>query len=112
MVRFIFLPAAAAAFSLGLAPIASADGQSYLNALDSAGVLSRNGSSCNMINGLCNGQFPSTSAALVTGRWVCDQVAAGKPRSMIIDWLSHGEGLMPSAYNGKVITNGAIANLC
>lgn len=112
MVRFIAISAGVVGLGIGLAPLASADELGYLNALDSAGVLSHNGSTCNMINGLCNGQFQSAGDALSTGRWVCDQVAGGKPKSMIVDWLSHGEGLMPSAYNGKVITNAAIANLC
>lgn len=97
---------------LGSSATAHADNLSYLNALDAAGLISHNGSSCNMINGICNGQFPTTSAALQTGRWVCDQFAGGKSKAMIIDWLSHGEGLMPSSYNGKVITNAALANLC
>ena len=112
MFRLIALSATVVGLSIGLTPTASADAAGYLNALDSAGVLSHNGSICNMINGICHGQFESTSAALATGRWVCDQIAGGKPKSMIIDWLSHGEGLMPSSYNGKVITNAAVENLC
>lgn len=100
------------AFSLISTAPARADQTEYLNALDAAGVLSNNGSTCNMINGLCHGQFPTAAAALQTGNWVCDQVAAGKPKSMITDWLSHGEGLMPSSYNGRVITNAAIDYLC
>jgi hypothetical protein len=100
------------ALSLVNSAPATADQNQYLDALDAAGVLSQNGSSCNMINGICHGQFPSASAALQTGKWVCNQVSAGKPKSMIIDWLSHGEGLMPSSYNGRVITNAAISYLC
>jgi len=103
--------AVAAAGLIAAAP-ANADEMGYLNALDAAGVMSHNGSTCNIINGLCNGQFSSASDALSTGQWVCDQIAGGKTKAMIIDWLSHGEGLMPSAYNGKVITNAAIQNLC
>lgn len=112
MIRFVTVSLACVCLGIWQAPLSSADELGYLNVLDSAGVLSHNGSTCNMINGLCNGQFQSARDALATGRWVCDQVAGGKSKSMIIDWLSHGEGLMPSTFNGKVITNAAISNLC
>jgi hypothetical protein len=112
MVRFSALFAGVAGMAVALAPAASADEDSYLDALIEAGVLEYGGDYCNMIDGICNGQFQTAQEALSTGRWVCDQIAGGKPKAMIIDWLSQGEGLMPSSYNGRVITNAAIDNLC
>lgn len=107
----VTLTAVATAAVVLAAPVA-ADDMGYLSTLDSAGLMSHDGSTCNMIDGICHGQFETVAGALGSGRWVCDQAAAGRSTDMIIDWLSHGEGLMPSSYNAEVITRAAIANLC
>lgn len=93
-------------------PHAQATELGYLNTLQDAGVLSATGDPCNIIDGLCVGAFTDIDDALASGRWVCTEIASGKPKSVIIDWMSTGEGLMPSPYNANVIVNAAIANLC
>jgi len=92
---------------------ASADTSGYINALDNAGIIDEgDGNPCNIINGLCHGQFPNESAALQTGQWVCRQLAQGRSGDSVIYDLSHGEGLMPSSYNAPIIVNAAIRYLC
>ncbi|BBZ19655.1 DUF732 domain-containing protein [Mycolicibacterium gadium] len=81
--------------------------------MDSAGLIDHDGDPCNMVDGLCHGQFPDSAAAVQTGRWVCDQVQfQGRSRTSLVDWLSHGEGLMPSSYSAPIIVDAATAHLC
>jgi len=40
------------------------------------------------------------------------RLAGGKPEAMIVDWLSHGEGIMPSSYTAPIIVDTAIKHLC
>ncbi len=112
MFRLLVLSTTVAVVSLGLAPFAAADEDSYLDAVQAAGVLEYEGDFCNTIDGICHGQWQTADEALFTGRWVCDALAEGKSPSMIADWLATGEGLMPSEYNGRVITAAAMAHLC
>jgi len=109
-VSFSLLGAAA---YLALSSPASADADGYIYALDQAGLIDEgDGNPCNMVQGVCHGQFPNTSAALQTGRWVCQQLTQGKSGSSIVYSLSHGEGLMPSSYNAPIIYNAATTYLC
>ena len=103
---------AAIAVSVVLSPTASATELGYLKALEDAGVLSIGGDPCHMMDGACIGRFTDINDALSSGHWVCDQIAGGKPKSLIIQWMSNGEGLMPSPYNANAIVNAATANLC
>ena len=105
---------AAGAFALGLAAPASADYDTtgYINALDAAGLIDHDGNPCNIINGLCHGQFEDASSAVSTGVFVCQQVQQGRSRASIVYDLSHGEGLMPSSYNAPIIYNAATTYLC
>lgn len=112
MVRFAALAVAVAGMAVALAPVASADEESYLDALIEAGVLEYDGDYCNMIDGICNGQFKTDGEALASGEFVCDSLMAGKSKDSIIQWMSEGEGLMPSPYNGQVIANAAVDHLC
>ncbi len=113
MFRLGVLSGALVLVSLGFAPPAAADEASYLSALEVAGVLDYDDDDyCNMIDGICHGQWRTAEEALSTGQWVCDRLTEGKPASMIAEWLGTGEGLMPSEYNGRVMTDAAIANLC
>ena len=102
------------AVGLGLAPSAWADYDTagYVNALRAAGLMDDDRDPCNIVNGLCHGQFPDPSAALQTGVWVCRQVEQGRARADLVYELSHGEGLMPSSYNAPVIYDAATDHLC
>ena len=112
-VRAVSLSLLGAAACLALASPASADADGYIYALDQAGLIDEGDRDpCNMVNGVCHGQFPNASAALQTGRWVCQQIAQGQSSSSIIYSLSHGEGLMPSSYNAPIIYNAATTYLC
>lgn len=97
-----------------LAPEAAADYDAggYINALDKAGLIDHDGKPCNFVNGVCHGQFPDAPAALQTGIYVCRQVQNGRTRASIVNQLSHGEGLLPSAYNAPIIYDAATAYLC
>jgi hypothetical protein len=98
--------------AVAVAAPAFADTEGYIQALDSAGLIDRDDDPCNMVDGLCHGQFEDSAAALQTGTWVCDQVRyEGRSRASLVDWLSHGEGLMPS-YNAPIIVDAAITHLC
>jgi len=96
-----------------LAAPAQADETSYITAMDQAGMIDHDGVIYECFAGKpCYGQFEDYTWALQTGRWVCDQLAGGKPRAMIVDWLSHGEGIMPSAYTAPIIVDTAVKHLC
>ena len=99
---------------VGLAAPASADYDTagYVAALRAAGLIDNDRDPCNMIDGLCHGQFPDIPAALQTGVWVCRQVEQGRSRSDLVYDLGHGEGLMPSSYNAPIIYDAATAYLC
>jgi hypothetical protein len=88
------------------------DTSGYVNALDTAGLIDHNGDHCNIINGLCHGQFGDGPSSVSTGVWVCKQVKQGHSRDSIVYDLSHGEGLMPSSYNAPIIYNAATTYLC
>ncbi|AEF35375.1 hypothetical protein JDM601_1375 [Mycolicibacter sinensis] len=107
---------AAFAIAIGLASPTSAsaggDTKGYIKALDAAGLMSHGGSTCNIIDGICHGQFPDGPAALQTGMRVCRQVQNGQSRASIVYELSHGEGLMPSSYNAPIIYDAATKYLC
>jgi hypothetical protein len=99
--------------AIGAAAPADADTSGYINALDSAGLIDEgDGNPCNIVKGLCHGQFPDETAALQTGQWVCKQLAQGRASNALVYDLSHGEGLMPSSYNAPIIVNAAIRYLC
>ena len=97
---------------IGLAAPASADSTGYVDALDSAGLIDHDGKPCNIVNGLCHGQFPDGAAAVKRGMYVCRQVGQGRSRESLVYELSHGEGLMPSSYNAPVIYDAATTYLC
>ncbi|MDV3135331.1 DUF732 domain-containing protein [Mycobacterium sp. 29Ha] len=104
---------AALGAAVALAAPASADTESYIRTLESAGLIDHDSDPCNMIDGACHGQFPNSAAALRTGTWVCDQVRyEGRSEASLVDWLSHGEGLMPSSYNAPIIVDAATTYLC
>jgi hypothetical protein len=105
---------AAGAIAIGLATPASADYDvnGYVNALDAAGLIDDDGDPCNIIDGLCHGQFDDGPASVSTGVWVCQQVEQGRSRDSIVYELSHGEGLMPSSYNAPIIYDAATTHLC
>jgi len=105
---------AAGAFAVGLATPASADNDTvgYINALDAGGLIDHDGDHCNIINGVCHGQFDDGPSSLSTGMWVCRQVQQGRSRDSIVYELSHGEGLMPSSYNAPIIYDAATTFLC
>lgn len=100
--------------AVGLAPPAVADYDTvgYVNALDAAGLVDHDGDPCNIVSGLCHGQFPDGPAALQTGMYVCRQVDKHRSRDSIVYELSHGEGLMPSSYNAAIIYDAATTFLC
>ena len=97
---------------LSVIPVASADRNGYINILDAAGVIDHDGNLCNMIDGLCHGQFTDAAHALTTGDWVCRQIDKGRSRGALVYELSHGEGLMPSSYNAPIIVDAAISEIC
>lgn len=102
-----------AVIGMTLAPPAQADETSYITAMDRAELIDHDGVIYECYPGKpCYGQFEDWSWALSTGRWVCDQVAGGKPREMIVDWLAHGEGIMPSSYTAPIIVDTAVKELC
>jgi hypothetical protein len=105
---------AAGAIAVGLAAPASADYDTvgYVNALDAAGLIDHDGDPCNIIEGLCHGQFDDGPSSVSTGVWVCRQVEQGRSRESIVYELSHGEGLMPSSYNAPIIYDAATTYLC
>jgi hypothetical protein len=88
------------------------DTDGYVAMLEIAGLIDRDGDPCNIVNGLCHGQFDDGPSALPTGTWVCEEIADGRSRDPIVYELSHGEGLMPSSYNAPVIYDAATAFLC
>lgn len=99
--------------AVALAVPAQADETSYITAMDQVGMIDHNQVIYECFEGKpCYGQFEDYTAALQTGRWVCDQLAGGKPRSMVVDWLSHGEGIMPSSYTAPIIVDTAVKHLC
>jgi hypothetical protein len=105
------------ALGVGMAAPASADPPSaddagYVAMLEIAGLIDHDGDLCNMVNGLCHGQFDDGPSSIPTGTWVCSQIDEGRSRDSIIYELSHGEGLMPSSYNAPVIYDAADAFLC
>ena len=63
----------AAALAIGFAAPASADYDTvgYVNALDAAGLIDHDSDHCNIINGLCHGQFDDGPSSVATGMWVC-----------------------------------------
>ena len=88
------------------------DATGYRKALDAAGLIDHDGDHCNIVDGLCHGQFDNGPSSVSAGVWVCKQVKQGPSRSSIVYDLSHGEGLMPSSYNAPIIYNAATAHLC
>jgi hypothetical protein len=76
------------------------------------GLIDHDGDHCNIINGVCHGQFDDGPSSLSTGMWVCRQVEQGRSRDSIVYDLSHGEGLMPSSYNAPIIYDAATTYLC
>lgn len=98
--------------AVALAAPARADETSYITAMDQAGMIDHDQRPRECRQNVCWGQFEDYTAALQTGRWVCDQLAGGKPKTMVVDWLSHGEGLMPSAYSAPIIVDTAVKHLC
>lgn len=109
-----WLPVAAAGLLLlGTAAPASADVEGYVRALEAAELIDHDGDSYHCRADVCFGQFDDADAALQTGRWVCEQMRkVGKPRALLVDWLSHGEGLMPSSYSAPIIVDAAATHLC
>ena len=103
-----------AALAVGMAAPASAeyDTAGYVAMLEIAGLIDHDGDRCNMVNGLCHGQFDDGPSAIPTGTWVCEQIEQGRSQDSITYDLSHGEGLMPSSYNAPVIYDAATAFLC
>jgi len=103
-----------AALAVGMAAPASAesDPAGYVAMLEIAGLIDHDGDRCNMVNGLCHGQFEDGPSAIPTGTWVCEQIEQGRSQDSITYDLSHGEGLMPSSYNAPVIYDAATAFLC
>lgn len=103
----------AVAASVVLAAPAAADETSYIVAMDKAELIDHDGVIYECFDGKpCYGQFEDFKWALQTGNWVCDQLQGGKPEAMIVDWLSHGEGIMPSSYTAPIIVDAAQAHLC
>jgi hypothetical protein len=107
------------ALGVGMAAPASADPPAaddatagYVAMLELAGLIDHDGNPCNIVNGLCHGQFDDGPSSVPTGTWVCSQIGLGRSRDSIVDELSHGEGLMPSSYNAPVIYDAADAFLC
>ena len=97
-----------------LAPPASADDVSgYVIAMEKAELIDHDSDPyhCND-QGRCYGQFDDADASLQTGRWVCSQLQGGKPRDLLVEWLSNGEGLMPSTYSAPIIVDAAKTHLC
>jgi hypothetical protein len=84
----------------------------YINSLDAGGLIDDDGDHCNIIKGLCHGQFDDGPSSVSTGVWVCRQVSQGRSRDSIVHELSHGEGLMPSSYNAPIIYDAATTYLC
>jgi Protein of unknown function (DUF732) len=103
-----------ATLAIGTAAPASADGDTdgYVSMLELAGLIDHDGDPCNIVNGLCHGQFEDGPSSIPTGTWVCQQIEHGRSQDSIVDELSHGEGLMPSSYNAPVIYDAATAFLC
>jgi len=93
---------------------ASADDAAYIAALDNAGLIDHDGRPYHCRpDGVCHGQFENNEAALHTGKWVCNEIKwNGRSRTSLIDWLSHGEGLMPSPYSAPIIVDAATKYLC
>jgi hypothetical protein len=108
------LGAALLALTVSTAAPAYADDETdgYISLLEIAGMIDHDGDRCNMVNGLCHGQFEDGPSAVPTGAWVCQQIELGRSRESIVDELSHGEGLMPSSYNAPVIFDAATAFMC
>jgi hypothetical protein len=111
--------AAVAGTMIGLAGVGVAapayadyDTEGYVNALDAAGLIDHDGDHCNIINGVCHGQFDDGPSSLSKGMWICRQVDQGRSPDSIVYELSHGEGLMPSSYNAPIIYNAATTYLC
>ena len=102
------------AVAISVAPLANADDDTdgYISALDAAGLIDNDGDLCNIVNGVCHGQFDDGPSSVSTGVWVCRQVERGRSRDSIVYELSHGEGLMPSSYNAPIIYAAAIEYLC
>ena len=96
----------------GTTASAQYDTTGYINALNAAGLIDHDGKPCNIVNGLCHGQFPDGSASLQTGMYVCRQLAQGRSRDSLVYELSHGEGLMPSSYNAPILYDAATTYLC
>jgi hypothetical protein len=103
-----------AALAVGTAAPAPADYDTdgYVAMLEIAGLIDHDGDPCNIVNGLCHGQFDDAPSSIPTGTWVCRQIEQGRSRDSIVDELSHGEDLMPSSYNAPVIYDAADAFLC
>lgn len=110
----IVAAAFSAAFAVGTAApgFAEDDAAGYVAMLEIAGLIDHDGDRCNMVNGLCHGQFDDGPSSIPTGTWVCEQIEQGRSRDSITYDLSHGEGLMPSSYNAPVIYDAATAFLC
>ncbi len=103
-----------ATLAVGTAAPASADDDAagYVAMLELAGLIDHDGNPCNIVNGLCHGQFDDGPSSISTGMWVCRQIEQGRSQDSIVYELSHGEGLMPSSYNAPVIYDAATAFLC
>ena len=104
---------AVAAAALVLAAPAHAGTNEYVQTLENAELINHGGNPYHCTPEACFGQFDNPESALQTGQWVCDQLrASGKPRDVVVDWLSHGEGLMPSSYSAPIIVDAAATHLC
>ena len=106
------LLAALAAVGTAAPAFADDDTAGYVAMLEIAGLIDHDGDRCNIVNGLCHGQFEDGPSSIPTGTWVCGQIEQGRSRDSIVHDLSHGEGLMPSSYNAPVIYDAATAFLC
>ncbi|MCV7173868.1 DUF732 domain-containing protein [Mycobacterium manitobense] len=102
------------AVGVAMAAPASADVETYVRALDAAELIDHDDDPYHCrADGRCFGQFDDGPSALQTGNWVCEQVRqVGKPRDLVVDWLSNGEGLMPSPVSAPIIVDAATTHLC
>ena len=112
MAPLVALVAGAIAVAVAAPASADYDTVGYINALDAAGLIDDDGDRCNIVNGLCHGQFEDGPSSVPTGVWVCREVEQGRSRDSIVYELSHGEGLMPSSYNAPIIYDAATTYLC
>ena len=114
MKKMLITMAALGWIGLAGAGTASADELSYLESLQSLGLLAQGGESCVFYPGDsgCSMRFTDNFGALHVGNYSCSQLAAGASVPKVVELLAQGDGLPLNPDNAKLVVLAADKYLC